>query len=495
LAVGDSRSKIRYTRGVGSKLKRIAGAVGAVFAVTLLFQVVPVVNATTVGFAFLVAILLVAAAWGLTESVVASIAATIAFSYFFLPPVRTFAIADPENWIALFTFLISALIASQLSDRAKRRAIEARARQVEMERLYALSRAIMLMDPGEPVGSYITREIARVCEIPAVALYDRMNESIYYEGDEDLTYLQSKLRDVALTVSPWRDEEKGTLFTPISLGGQCIGSIAIQEGIMSDPALHALLNLIAITLENSRSREIAMRAQAARQSEEFKSTLLDGLAHEFKTPLTSIKAATSALLASTVSDVEHRQELLTIVDQEAERLSRLVTGATHLARVEAGKIQLDRQMHSVESLITGAVEEMEPRLDGRLVQIVIQPALPNIEIDMQLMQLALRQLLDNAVKYSPQRSPIRVSAATENDRLVIKVQNEGEALTKSEQLRIFDKFYRGTNVRNKVAGTGMGLSIARDILIAHGGDVRLDRSTEGGTEFVLSMPLMKTSAL
>src|SRR5438552_11863246 len=180
--------------GVSSKLRRIASALGAVLAVTLAFQVVAVANATTVGFAYLVAILLVAAAWGLTESVIASIAATIGFSYFFLPPLRTFAIADPENWIALFTFLISALIASQLSDRAKRRTIEARTRQLEMERLYALSRSIMLMDPGEPVGSYITREIARVCEIPAVGLYDRTNESIYYEGDEDVAYLQSKLR-------------------------------------------------------------------------------------------------------------------------------------------------------------------------------------------------------------------------------------------------------------------------------------------------------------
>jgi two-component system, OmpR family, sensor histidine kinase KdpD len=474
---------------VSSKLKRFAGALGAVVAVTAVFQFIAGANATTVGFAYLVAILIVAAAWGLTESVIASIAATIGFSYFFLPPVRTFQIADPENWIALFTFLISSLIASQLSDRAKRRAIEARMRQLEMERLYALSRSIMLMDPGEAVGSYITREIARICETPAVALYDRTNESITYEGDEDVAYLQLKLRDAALRVSPWKDEDKGTLFTPISLGEQCIGSVAIEEGIMSDPALHALLNLIAITLENSRSREIALRAQAARQSEEFKSTLLDGLAHEFKTPLTSIKAAASALLASTVSDEEHRHELLTIIDQETERLSRLVTGATHLARVEAGTIQLDRRMHSVDSLVAGAVEEMEPRLDGRLVQIVIQPGLPNVEIDLQLMQLALRQLLDNAVKYSPQRSPIRLAAAIDGGGLVIKVQNEGEALTESEQLRIFDKFYRGATVRNKVAGTGMGLSIARDILVAHGGDIRLDRSTERGTEFELTMPI------
>src|SRR5207342_3543972 len=131
-------------------------------------------------------------------------------------------------------------------------------------------------------------------------------------------------------------------FAALSLGGRSSGSVAMCGAQLSNTALQALLNLIAITLENARSREIVTRAQAARQSEEFKSTLLDGLAHEFKTPLTSIKAATTALLASNVYDVAQQQELLTIVDQEAERLSRLVTEATRVARIEAGKINLNR---------------------------------------------------------------------------------------------------------------------------------------------------------
>src|SRR4029453_6154999 len=135
----------------------------------------------------------------------------------------------------------------------------------------------------------------------------RETEAIYHHGGgKDINYLQSKLKDTALTGSPWKDEQKGMLFMPITLGGQCIGSVALQAGVLSDPAMHALLNLIAITLENARSRDIATRPQAARQREEFKSTLLDGLAHEFKTPLTSIKAATSALLAANVSEAAQR---------------------------------------------------------------------------------------------------------------------------------------------------------------------------------------------
>jgi len=478
---------------VGSRITRhlaFAAALAAVVLVTLIFQAIPGVNALTVGFGYLITILVVAASCGLLESIITSLAATICFSYFFLPPVRTLAIADPENWVALFTFLISSLIASQLSDRARRRTVEARSRQVEMERLYALSRAIMLMDGNQPVGARLAEELARICEIPAVGIYDRSSEAFYYGGRTEISFdAVARLKETAVIGSQSKDEQTGTLFAPMSLGGQCIGSLAIQGGELSDTALHALLNLMAISLENARSREIAVRAQAARQSEEFKSTLLDGLAHEFKTPLTSIRAATTALLASSVSDVEQRHELLTIVDQEAERLSRLVTEATHLARIEAGKIQLNRQLRSVNSLVQSTLEEIESRLDGRPIEVSIASELPQVLVDFDLMQLAIRQLLDNAVKYSPPQSPIRITARVRSDGLIISVYNSGEPLSAPEQVRIFDKFYRGMNVRHQVAGTGMGLSIAREILLAHGGDIRLAGSSDRGTEFLLKLPI------
>src|SRR5882672_3455901 len=375
--------------------------------VTLIFQAIPGVNALTVGFGYLITILVVAASCGLAESIITSVAATICFSYFFLPPVRTLAIADPENWVALFTFLISSLIASQLSDRARRRTVEARSRQVEMERLYALSRAIMLMDGNQPVGARLAEELARICEIPAVGIYDRSSEAFYYGGRTEISFdAVARLKETAVIGSQSKDEQTGTLFAPMSLGGQCIGSLAIQGGELSDTALHALLNLMAISLENARSREIAVRAQAARQSEEFKSTLLDGLAHEFKTPLTSIKAATTALLASSVPDSAAQHELLTIVDQEAERLSRLVTEATRVARIEAGKIHMNREWHLVDGLIQTVLAQMELQCDGRPLDVSVAPDLPALFVDADLIHLALRQLIDNALKYSPGKSAI-----------------------------------------------------------------------------------------
>jgi two-component system sensor histidine kinase KdpD len=470
-------------------------SVASVVFVTVLFRVVTMVtptsfvNATTVGFAYLIAILLVAAWWGIAQSVVASIIAAFCFNYFFLPPVGTWTIEDPKNWVALFAFLISALIASELSNRARHRTSEANAGKLEMERLYELSRAILPMEAGRPIGDQIVEELVRILDIRAAAIYDRVSNQIHGDGLGQVAEVENQLRETAQSSALSKDEKTNTIFAPIRIGGYGTGSVAIRGAELSNTALRALLNLIAIALENAHSREIVTRAQAARQSEEFKSTLLDGLAHEFKTPLTSIRAATTALLASNVSDAAQQQELLTIVDQEAERLSRLVTEATRVARAEAGKIQVNREWCSLDGLIQSVLAQMESQRDGRLLDISLAPDLPVVFIDPELIQLALRQLIDNALKYSPRRSTIQIFTRLSEGDLVVAVRNQGEPLSESERFRVFDKFYRGQNVRHQVAGTGMGLPVARDILLAHGGDVLLNSSDERGTEFVMRIPL------
>lgn len=246
-----------------------------------------------------------------------------------------------------------------------------------------------------------------------------------------------------------------------------------------------------MAFENAGSREIASRAEAARHSEEFKSTLLDGLAHEFKTPLTSIKAATSSLLTAGVPKIEQQQELLAIIDQEADRLSGLVTEAIHLARIEAGKIHLNRQPQSVAQLIETTVQQMELVCNGRPIELTVAENLPEVAMDSELMQLAIRQLLDNAIKYSPPRSPIRITAEVSGEGLSIGVHNGGEGLSEDEQLKIFDKFYRGRGAQDRVAGTGMGLSIAREILLAHGGNIHVENNSGHGIQFLMILPLIR----
>ena len=452
----------------------------SVAVVTVIFKAFIAVNATTVGFAYLITILLIAAWSGIAESIFASIAATICFNVYFLPPFGTWVISDPENWVALCAFLIASLIASELSRRARRRSIE-------MERLYSLGRSIMLMNDNAPIGDQIAKELARVCEIPAVAICDARSDTVHYAGSNNISDIEPRLRETALEGAQSKDEMTGIFLAPIVLGGETIGSIALQGEVLADTALQALLNLVAIALENARSREAASRSQAAQQSQEFKSTLLDGLAHEFKTPLTSIRAATTALLASNISNTA-RHELTLVVDQEVDRLGRLVTEATHIARVEAGHIQLNRQWTAPGAIVERVLADTEVQRDGRRVDVSTTPQLPPAFVDSELVQLALRQLVENALKYSLRGTTIRISSRLSETNLLISVENQGEPLSEAESSRIFDKFYRGQNIRRQVAGTGMGLPVAREILLAHGGDIVLQRSDEQGTEFVLTIP-------
>jgi two-component system sensor histidine kinase KdpD len=470
----------------------VPAALAVVCLVTVMLRGIQgVVNGITVGLVYLITVAVIAAAWGIVESVFASMLAALFFSFFSPPPVG-FAIVDPEDWVAIGAFLVAAVIAGEFSDRAHRRAAEAKARQVEVGELYALSRSIIsiMLTAGEAaIGARLAKELASIYDIPSVAIYDRNTNAVYCAGDMPAAVSESRLRETAISGNSVGDEQTGILLAPIALGGQNIGSLAIQGGGQSKTALNAVVNLLAITLESMRTREIATRAQAARQSEQFKSMLLDGLAHEFKTPLTSIRAATTALLGATVSDTAQQEELITIVDQEADRLSRLVTEATQVARIEAGAIDLNCEWHSIVDLIERVLSESEPRRDGRRINVSLQAGLPPVYADARLIHLALRQLVDNALKYSRRKSPINISTRLEDQSLVVSVLNEGEPLSESEQSRIFDKFYRGQNVRRQVAGTGMGLSVARDILRAHGGEVYLADSNHSGTEFVLAIPL------
>lgn len=459
--------------------------------ITLGFGELRAVNALTVGFVYLITILVLATSWGLAESIAASVTATTCLNFFFLPPVGTFTIAEPENWVALLTFLLTSLVASQLSDRAKRRAVEATLRRIEVERLYELSQAIMLMDVRQPAGSQIAGEIGRIYGLPWVAIYEKHDGAIHCSGSGDvLRTFDLFLKQVAAgPAGTYRNELAEVLIAPVTLAGQAIGSIGMKGGSMSEPATQALANLVAIVLENARSRDAALRAEATQQSEEFKSTLLDGLAHEFQTPLTAMKAATSGLLTSNAFDTRQQQELLTIIDQEADHLSGLVTEAIQLARIEAGKLELNKTLCSPGKLIEAALARMDPVLEERLVETDIGDSLPEIWLDADLVQLALRQLIDNAIKYSPPGSAVRISARAQGEAVAIGVHNSGAPLSTPDKLRVFDKFYRGATAQPRVAGTGMGLPIARGIVQKHGGDIHVESAPGAGTEFVIVIPM------
>src|ERR1700694_5692261 len=345
---------------------RLLLALSLVAAITFVFFRLIHVNATTVGFFYLVAILVIATWGGLLEASVSSVVAMLCFNFFFFPPVGTFTVADPQNWVALFAFLATALTASQLSARLKRQRRSALDRQREMERLYALSRAILLTDTTQPTAKQIAHQIAQAFECPAVALYDRNSHQVYVAGPEVFPNIDAKLRESAIRSSVLHEESDEILITPIRLGGEPIGSLAVKHAFMSDAALQSLLSLVAVGLEKARAQEEVNRAQVARQSEELKSTLLDAIAHEFKTPLTSIKAVTTDLLSNPEESVSQQQRgLVAIADEGTDRLDRLVTEAIQLARIEGAKFQLNRGIHFPSSLLSAALRQTKSLTDGR----------------------------------------------------------------------------------------------------------------------------------
>ena len=451
------------------------------------------VNATTAGFAFLLDVLAIATAWGLIEATIASVAAMLCFNYFFLPPIGQFTIADPQNWIALFAFLVTALIASHVSDREKRQAYEAKARQRETEQLYALSRFILLTEHSQSVGRQAAQHIAEVFDCPAVALYDAKSGDIFRGGVEDLPGLESALRDTTVTGSGSNEAASGILVTPIFLGGRPMGAMALKNPRLSDGALQALLNLVAIALERVRAEESANRAEAARQSEEFKSTVLDAIAHEFKTPLTSIKAGSTSLL-SDPGLAPHARELVTIVDEEADRLKILVSEAVRMARIDAGNVRLERAAVDLGDLLRRVVSRYESGAEGRELKLTVGAEVPRISADRDLLGLAVGQLVDNAIKYSPPGSAVAVLAGRDDHQVTIRVQDRGAGIAERDRDRIFEKFYRRPGARNGVPGTGVGLFIAREIVRAHGGEIRVASAPEAGSEFLVSLPAGEETA-
>ena len=345
------------------------------------------INSTTVAFAFLLLVLFVAMFWGSMPALLASIFSMLCFNFFFLPPFHTLTIADPQNWVALTAFFITALAVGQLSARAKRRAEEAEAGRVENRRLY------------------------------------------------------EELRDAF---------------------------------------------------------EMASQAEALKQSERFKSALLDAVTHDLRTPLTSIKASSTILIDDRRQrgeplNASEKDALLEVINQESDRLDRFVEGIVDLARIEAGDITLRRNWGPVDEMVDAAVARAEPFLKEHKLKIEIEKDLPIVRVDARAVAEVIFTLLDNATKYSPERSTIAVQVERGDDEMIkISVADEGPGIPPSARERVFDKFFRDAakEAGGRAQGIGIGLSIAKGIVEAHGGRIWIEDAKNGhGTRVDFTVPV------
>jgi len=444
------------------------------------------VNATTQGFAYLLLVLTIASAWGFFEASVASVAATLTFNFFFLPPVGRFTIADPQNWVALFSFLTTALIASRLSGEVKRRAMDAVARQQDLERLYTFSRAILLIDHTEPFPKQLVRKLAEIFELSAAVLFDRRTEEFYQAGPLDFDGLNDQLRDAALQGTSFTDAQHHRVITAVRLGSEPIAGLALQGAPMPDAVLQGIANLVAIGLERAHAQDLSSQIEAARRSEKLRTTLLDAMAHEFKTPLTSIMAATTSLLADPDQPAKSKAELVKIADEEAMHLNELIEDAVEMGRLDTADILLHTEPSNVGELVREVVASMHNVIDGRPLNVVCDEHAPVAPLDRRLVKLAIKQLIDNALKYSPPDTPVTVRVHN-GSGVTVTVTDQGKGIPAPEQTRIFERLYRSPSVHNQIPGSGLGLSIAQNIVKAHHGELAV-ASRPGETIFRLTFP-------
>jgi two-component system sensor histidine kinase KdpD len=380
------------------------------------------------------------------------------------------------------------LVASDLSSRLRRQRDELLARQTESEKLHALSRAILLSSGGEDLRRLLVNKCMELFGFSETVVFESATGEFYRSQMAGSIPIED-LRRVALygSVEHREADRGGATIMPATLGNKTFGSFAFRGPALREGALQSLGNTIAIGLAQAQAQEAWSRAEAVRKSEELKSIMIDALAHELKTPLTSIEAAADMLLQPANVSAEQRQDLLHVIQQETQGLRRLMGEAIHLARIDAKRMKLECEPLRVDELITAAIQALGERSASYPISVELTEEVPWIFADRELMVQALKQLLDNAIKYSPARSAISVAAGEANGVVSVSVQDRGQGLTELEQRRVFDKFYRGHRDRSAVQGTGMGLAIAREIAEAHGGSIAVESQLGQGSRFTITM--------
>ena len=466
-------------------------SIAIVAGIAFLYRHLFPVNQTTVALTFLLAILAVSAVWGMAVSVFMSVVAMLTFNYFFLPPIGTFTIADPQNWVALGAFLVTSIMGSQLSARIRREADEAHSRRREIERLYKFSQKLLGEGNVIQLMNAIPNYIVESFEAGAAELFLPQKEKFYRSG-----YGASHLDEERMKTAFLRDEmtiesSQSIYFVPVRLGVRAIGSLGISGARLSRQTLDAVGSLVAIAIERARAVEQLGQSEAERQGERLKSALLDSVTHDFRTPLTSMKAAVTSLLAKGKEAAPQAHELLSIINEECDRLNHLVEEAAEMARLEAGEIELHFVPTSIEEIIQGALTLSKSSLGAREVRVKVAPDLPPVEADPDRAQDILVKLIDNANLYSPKEQPIIVTAELTGDSVTTSVADRGPGIDDFEQGMIFDKFYRGKDQRYLVRGTGMGLPIAKAIVAAHKGTISVTSQLGHGSVFSFSLPVAR----
>jgi two-component system sensor histidine kinase KdpD len=456
------------------------------FIVYLYFRLIHV-NTATVAMTFIVGILIVATYWGLRVSLYASIVAALCFNYFFLPPFLTFTVTDSQNWVALIAFLMAGIIASNLSDRAQTETRISNKRRREAERLYEFSQQLLVASNVVELVSSVPSRLVHVFALRNAALFLQSRNQTY-RSDPDFFVNDRELR-AAAQVQDHSSREGNVTFVPIRLGMRPIGAFAIAGTGVSRETLDAIGGLIAIAVERARAVETLSRSEAGRESERLRNAILDSVTHQLRTPLTSITMAISSLRTDPDLTLEARSEMMIVIEEEADRLNQLISQAVEMAELDTDDVKLELAPTDIGALLPEALKEAKINHAHHPVDIHVSPDLPKVWLDHARIVKVLLHLIENAANYSPAGTSIILSAEAHGRCVIVSVADRGPGIDDLERLMIFDKFYRGESQRFRIAGTGMGLAIAKAIVEAHHGSISVTSQLGQGSVFSFTLPI------
>ncbi len=457
---------------------------------------------------FLLAVALVAARFGLGPGITAAFVGVLAFDFFFVPPYLTFAVADAQYVITFAILMVVAVIVSSLAARLRNQVRASRARERRLEALYRMSRELSGMAGRHQLAAVAQREVRETFGADT-SLYlpgsDGRLEPVVSSGAADVpgqreAAVAQWVMDHAHIAGEGTDtlpDAKG-LFVPLLTPRGTVGVLRVaqpeQETLLlpdNRQLLETLAQQIGVAIERDELVEETRGVVLEIERERLRSSLLSSVSHDLRTPLAAIAGASSTLLElSDSADPAQRRELLEELVEESNRLARLVDNLLNMTRLEAGKIVVDKQWFPLEDVIGSALGRLRQELAGRSVDKHLPEDLPLVPLDGVLVEQALVNLLDNAVKYSPPGSPLEVSAQVHDDEVRVSVSDRGQGLAAGEEERVFDKLFRGSaSSTSGGRGAGLGLAIVTAIVTAHGGRVWAENRPGGGAEFNLTLPL------
>jgi two-component system sensor histidine kinase KdpD len=461
-------------------------------------------NPTTVSLSFLLVILVVATRARPWVAVGTAIVATAVFNFFFLPPVGTFTIADPHNWVALLAFLIVAVIASNLSSAARARAMEAIARRNEVTRLFDLSRDVLLTTESASAVSSLALHAARRFELDTLTLFlPRETGWERHEGGIRASCLEDGELDRFLAKSGGAIEFDAYRRTygghqtrtgpdlvteqvvPLRIGTRAIGLLSAAGRGVEPGTLDALAGVAAIAVERAHLLEERKSAELERQRAELASAVLASFSHDLRTPLTAIQVAVSNLVDPEISK-EERQGQAEVALREVHRLRRLFQFILDMAQVDAG-ITPEREWVLPGDVVDAASALVGQGLSEHRVEVDADTE-REVEVDPRLTSGALAHVIENAAQHSPAGSTIRVRAWVDEDGLRVSVLDQGPGLDPVDLERLFDPFYRGAESKHRATGIGLGLSITRGLLAAEGGRIWAENAPPDGACFTILVP-------